>query len=138
MMYANSIMSCMSSALSEPDGLGLGTLGFNPAVAERMAREAGFTSFTALDYRRVERSEEHTSELQSQFHLVCRLLLEKKNESRLSALTVDPSAVIVSILSSVSADALWQVVNTIIVDDEMYTVVVHAIKQPLFQDASHP
>src|SRR5689334_24863944 len=28
-----------------------------------------------------ERSEEHTSELQSQFHLVCRLLLEKKNAS---------------------------------------------------------
>src|SRR6266481_1474924 len=27
------------------------------------------------------RSEEHTSELQSQFHLVCRLLLEKKNYS---------------------------------------------------------
>src|SRR5689334_24522909 len=27
-----------------------------------------------------QRSEEHTSELQSQFHLVCRLLLEKKNE----------------------------------------------------------
>src|SRR5689334_15787821 len=27
----------------------------------------------------VTRSEEHTSELQSQFHLVCRLLLEKKN-----------------------------------------------------------
>src|SRR5689334_2318823 len=26
-----------------------------------------------------DRSEEHTSELQSQFHLVCRLLLEKKN-----------------------------------------------------------
>src|SRR5689334_24337407 len=28
------------------------------------------------------RSEEHTSELQSQFHLVCRLLLEKKNHKR--------------------------------------------------------
>src|SRR5689334_24686983 len=28
------------------------------------------------------RSEEHTSELQSQFHLVCRLLLEKKKPSR--------------------------------------------------------
>src|SRR5689334_24632173 len=27
------------------------------------------------------RSEEHTSELQSQFHLVCRLLLEKKNQT---------------------------------------------------------
>src|SRR5689334_23951361 len=28
-----------------------------------------------------DRSEEHTSELQSQFHLVCRLLLEKKKTS---------------------------------------------------------
>src|SRR5205809_5424494 len=28
----------------------------------------------------VERSEEHTSELQSRLHLVCRLLLEKKNK----------------------------------------------------------
>src|SRR5689334_25438518 len=28
------------------------------------------------------RSEEHTSELQSQFHLVCRLLLEKKKKSQ--------------------------------------------------------
>src|SRR5689334_23998645 len=31
------------------------------------------------------RSEEHTSELQSQFHLVCRLLLEKKKQSQQSA-----------------------------------------------------
>src|SRR5438309_7768389 len=30
--------------------------------------------------RRCTRSEEHTSELQSQFHLVCRLLLEKKKK----------------------------------------------------------
>src|SRR5437899_8474507 len=31
---------------------------------------------------RVERSEEHTSELQSLRHLVCRLLLEKKKKER--------------------------------------------------------
>src|SRR6266568_1541957 len=31
--------------------------------------------------RSASRSEEHTSELQSQFHLVCRLLLEKKKTS---------------------------------------------------------
>src|SRR5689334_23729016 len=31
------------------------------------------------------RSEEHTSELQSQFHLVCRLLLEKKEGHRAGA-----------------------------------------------------
>src|SRR5436189_4162257 len=32
--------------------------------------------------RRTERSEEHTSELQSPMYLVCRLLLEKKNKSK--------------------------------------------------------
>src|SRR2546422_2747109 len=31
--------------------------------------------------RAQERSEEHTSELQSRLHLVCRLLLEKKNDN---------------------------------------------------------
>src|SRR2546429_3729630 len=31
---------------------------------------------------RLARSEEHTSELQSRLHLVCRLLLEKKNQRR--------------------------------------------------------
>src|SRR5436305_8728602 len=37
------------------------------------------------------RSEEHTSELQSRPHLVCRLLLEKKNLHRIApALGVDP------------------------------------------------
>src|ERR1035438_10703072 len=38
------------------------------------------------------RSEEHTSELQSLRHLVCRLLLEKKTEQRTSALGVSPPA----------------------------------------------
>src|SRR2546429_2987113 len=31
------------------------------------------------------RSEEHTSELQSRLHLVCRLLLEKKNKQHVTA-----------------------------------------------------
>src|SRR2546429_7353848 len=39
------------------------------------------------------RSEEHTSELQSRLHLVCRLLLEKKNSTRLrTALIVSDAA----------------------------------------------
>src|SRR5436305_5862549 len=38
------------------------------------SRTFGVRQFGALD-----RSEEHTSELQSRPHLVCRLLLEKKN-----------------------------------------------------------
>src|SRR2546430_5264550 len=35
------------------------------------------------------RSEEHTSELQSQSNIVCRLLLEKKKKNRSSHVTVD-------------------------------------------------
>ncbi len=50
MMYGFSVSACMSSALSEPGGAGLGTLGFNPEVAERMVREAGFTRFTCHDF----------------------------------------------------------------------------------------
>src|SRR6266481_4434550 len=34
------------------------------------------------------RSEEHTSELQSQFHLVCRLLLEKKKTTRAATIRI--------------------------------------------------
>src|SRR5207249_5816497 len=39
-------------------------------------------TITELDARNAKRSEEHTSELQSRFDLVCRLLLEKKNNCR--------------------------------------------------------
>src|SRR3712207_8935595 len=47
----------------------------------------GYVLAGALAYgwlRALERSEEHTSELQSRQYLVCRLLLEKKNELRTS------------------------------------------------------
>src|SRR5689334_25130527 len=44
------------------------------ANARRGGRRVGRTRVA----RTYVRSEEHTSELQSQFHLVCRLLLEKK------------------------------------------------------------
>src|SRR2546422_1925111 len=37
-----------------------------------------------------ERSEEHTSELQSRLHLVCRLLLEKKKKNPMSDLLGNP------------------------------------------------
>src|SRR3712207_7275700 len=37
-------------------------------------------SLDAAKYRHPPRSEEHTSELQSRQYLVCRLLLEKKNQ----------------------------------------------------------
>src|SRR2546422_5573485 len=39
---------------------------------------------------RLNRSEEHTSELQSRLHLVCRLLLEKKKRARGGTITRHP------------------------------------------------
>src|SRR5438309_7798487 len=42
------------------------------------------------------RSEEHTSELQSQFHLVCRLLLEKKKKRDAPVGGRDPTLDVVS------------------------------------------
>lgn len=49
MMYGTSVLSCMSSALSEPGGAGLGTLGLHAGLLQRMTEEAGFTRFAALD-----------------------------------------------------------------------------------------
>src|SRR2546422_7464835 len=41
----------------------------------------------AVVHQRHERSEEHTSELQSRLHLVCRLLLEKKKTTHTNKTT---------------------------------------------------
>src|SRR5689334_23897195 len=52
-------------------------------VAGRAVEPEVARNLSARDLHRVfafVRSEEHTSELQSQFHLVCRLLLEKKKK----------------------------------------------------------
>src|SRR5207249_12185859 len=49
------------------------------AVHHRLGRRVSHGRDTHGDLRGRVRSEEHTSELQSRFDLVCRLLLEKKN-----------------------------------------------------------
>src|SRR5258707_2017286 len=58
----------------------LGYLGYAdlPGGGQLAYSEIGFVSMKG---RRIERSEEHTSELQSRQYLVCRLLLEKKKKS---------------------------------------------------------
>src|SRR5689334_24761860 len=56
------------------------------ATATAACKGAGTARYCALllAVREQVRSEEHTYELQSQFHLVCRLLLEKKKNYFLS------------------------------------------------------
>ena len=49
LMYGISVLSCMSSALSEHGGAGLGTLGLSANVARAMSERAGFTRFRKLD-----------------------------------------------------------------------------------------
>src|SRR3989449_8047807 len=62
--------------------------GVNRYIADRVANMGSnvflltrFPIITDVDeYVKANRSEEHTSELQSRLHLVCRLLLEKKKK----------------------------------------------------------
>src|SRR2546422_2860894 len=44
--------------------------------------DADLMGTAGQELRRQQRSEEHTSELQSRLHLVCRLLLEKKKKEK--------------------------------------------------------
>src|SRR2546422_6167655 len=51
-----------------------------------IVRPPRLTSGPATGTYRAARSEEHTSELQSRLHLVCRLLLEKKKKKNKNAM----------------------------------------------------
>src|SRR5438309_3899861 len=54
-----------------------------PEQETRLREPGGFRDQAEEDAAKSpRRSEEHTSELQSQFHLVCRLLLEKKKKQK--------------------------------------------------------
>src|SRR5689334_23954177 len=64
------------AALLSADGLGRRS---SLLLCAGLCLRAGGELPGVIALRIGERSEEHTSELQSQFHLVCRLLHEKKN-----------------------------------------------------------
>src|SRR5689334_24237346 len=61
--------------LADPGGGSVDAAG----LALVLLAAAAWAAYILLE-REAGRSEEHTSELQSQFHLVCRLLLEKKKK----------------------------------------------------------
>src|SRR5437868_7188278 len=76
---SNPAARTLSSAFERKSGMGMHTKCMD--VAQREREFVGVRGPDAADYlqRMVSnRSEEHTSELQSRFDLVCRLLLEKK------------------------------------------------------------
>src|SRR2546428_7582672 len=75
-----SVRSAPPSAAPQPSG---------ETTAGPVQKEIWKTSFAPVSelsctYTRTDRSEEHTSELQSRSDLVCRLLLEKKHQAHYS------------------------------------------------------
>src|SRR5699024_11654638 len=73
--------------IAETDETGLGAV---DAVKDESAPSSQWTeAWRYLRRRPLFRSEEHTSELQSRFDLVCRLLLEKKKANK-SILNTSP------------------------------------------------
>src|SRR5207249_10860395 len=97
-LHLHSFPTRRSSDLAWKDFYNLGNFqpyDYNLTLAKQYLDQANITDFPTLDYRvsagatsnlnaaqviQTDRSEEHTSELQSRFDLVCRLLLEKKKK----------------------------------------------------------
>ena len=77
--FTDIIFICVGSNKITGDSLG-------PIVGAKLKQKLGTniaiigTTETPVNYENIKRSEEHTSELQSRGHLVCRLLLEKKKK----------------------------------------------------------
>src|SRR5687768_17867081 len=59
------------------------TLFRSERCARACCRLLGMSLWSRVQRHSQERSEEHTSELQSRLHLVCRLLLEKKKKKKI-------------------------------------------------------
>src|SRR3712207_8471718 len=69
-------------AVAKKGGEGAVVLGRDSRVSGPMFHRVAMSALQAVGARVIDRSEEHTSELQSRQYLVCRLLLEKKHQSR--------------------------------------------------------
>src|SRR2546429_3552058 len=74
-IYTLSLHDALPISLFAPGGVGVREL----VLVGLLAPFLGSGGAVAVSVASRVRSEEHTSELQSRLHLVCRLLLEKKN-----------------------------------------------------------
>src|SRR2546421_8062711 len=74
----------------ELDGLGARLAGLERELEPDVREEARPALAPGREGDRADRSEEHTSELQSRSDLVCRLLLEKKKHTTVQAATHAP------------------------------------------------
>src|SRR5690625_3614460 len=84
--YRNSIYSGVIPQISVILGPSAGGAVYSPAITDFVIMVEKTSQMFITGPKVIERSEEHTSELQSRGHLVCRLLLEKKK----SKITICP------------------------------------------------
>src|SRR2546422_7541272 len=73
----------LEQASSEPDPGLVNRIFRNVHTLKGSSAMLGFDRLAGVAHALEDRSEEHTSELQSRLHLVCRLLLEKKKKQHL-------------------------------------------------------
>src|SRR2546422_8234541 len=81
-MMTNAAFTLGNVLFEIPTGVVADTLGRRVSLLLCLATLFGTTLLYVAIARFIMRSEEHTSELQSRLHLVCRLLLEKKKKSK--------------------------------------------------------
>src|SRR5206468_10341523 len=77
--YTLSLHDALPISIGVPANGAVSNVTFSPAAVSKVAREVRLGGYDVVHVH--ERSEEHTSELQSRSDLVCRLLLEKKKKS---------------------------------------------------------
>src|SRR2546430_8715898 len=81
--YTTLFRSDDEAVTASAPGSGLQASGIRKSSLHALASASGPQPEADASGPQVERSEEHTSELQSQSNLVCRLLLEKKKKIRI-------------------------------------------------------
>src|SRR2546429_683059 len=80
-LFRSSVAAAFRSAGKRSPQMGAGRSKVATSQASKISATKSDPNWSAAYGKLPLRSEEHTSELQSRLHLVCRLLLEKKNQT---------------------------------------------------------
>src|SRR5256886_9211878 len=100
--------------LSKGTGPSPGSRRCRPVCVERPASQCGTGT----------RSEEHTSELQSQSNLVCRLLLEKKKKYMYSLAITESKLFVFDVLMYNVPDDSYEFISSVVTD---HSALIHGV-----------
>src|SRR5205809_4227881 len=99
-------------------------------------RAMGMNESFQSDFRHLRctgsRSEEHTSELQSRLHLVCRLLLEKKKKKKVQRSEIDKKKTYTASQNDINIKHNLHYLSTISQPLNYYYNALQLVRQPKF------